>query len=95
MDVVFLSDVYHHFEDHEAMLASIKQALKPGGSLILVEFDRVEGESSDFVLKHIRASQDQFRKEIQEAGFEPMEGPKPELKENFFARFHKPAGATP
>jgi cyclopropane fatty-acyl-phospholipid synthase-like methyltransferase len=95
VDLVFLSDVYHHFEDHEAMLASIRQALKPGGALILVEFDRVEGKSSDFVLKHTRASQEQFRKEVEDAGFEPVEGPKPELKENFFARFRKPAEATP
>jgi ubiquinone/menaquinone biosynthesis C-methylase UbiE len=92
VDLVFLSDVYHHFEDHEAMLASIKEALKPGGTLILIEFDRVEGKSSDFVLKHIRADQGQFRKEITAAGFEPAEGPEPELKENFFARFRKPAG---
>lgn len=92
VDLVFLSDVYHHFEDHEAMLDSIRRALKPGGTLILIEFDRVEGKSSDFVLKHIRADQAQFRKEIEAAGFEPAEGPEPELKENFFARFRKPAG---
>ncbi len=95
VDLVYLSDVYHHFEAHEKMLASIRKALKPGGTLILIEFDRVEGKSSDFVLKHVRAGQDQFRKEIEAAGFEPAEGPKPDLKENFFARFHKPADETP
>lgn len=90
VDLVFLCDVYHHFENHEAMLHSIASALKPGGTLILIEFDRVEGKSSEFVLKHVRAGRDQFCKEIEAAGFEPTEGPKPDLKENFFARFRKP-----
>ena len=44
--------------------------LRPGGFLVLVEFDRVEGKSSDFVLKHIRAGQAEFRTEIEAAGFE-------------------------
>ena len=71
VDLVFLCDVYHHLEDHEKILASIHQALRPGGVLVLVEFDRVEGKSSDFVLKHIRAGQEEFRREIEAAGFEP------------------------
>lgn len=91
VDLVFLSDVYHHFEDHEKMLASIRKTLRPGGTLILIEFDRKEGESSDFVLKHVRAGRDQFIKEIEAAGFRAAAGPKPALRENFFARFRKPA----
>jgi hypothetical protein len=50
----------------------------------------VEGKSSPFVLSHIRASQADFRREIEAAGFEPdpdFKGPK--LKENFVARFRK------
>jgi hypothetical protein len=55
-----------------------------------VEFDRVEGRSSAFVLKHVRASQAVFRKEIEEAGFTPIPTPDPpKLKENFFLRFEK------
>jgi len=91
VDLVFLSDVYHHFEDHPTMLASIKKTLRPGGTLILIEFDRKEGKSSEFILKHVRAGQADFRKEIQAAGFQPADGPTPKLKENFFARFEKPA----
>jgi len=88
VDLVFLCDVYHHLEDHEKVLGSIHQALRPGGSLVVVEFDRVEGKSSDFVLKHIRAGQAEFRKEIESAGFETTSSPPgPKLKDNFFARF--------
>jgi hypothetical protein len=62
----------------------------PGGALVLVEFDRVEGKSSEFVLNHIRASKKEFRGEVESAGFETVqafEGPK--LKENFIAKFRK------
>ena len=90
VDLVFLCDVYHHLENHEKILASIRRALRVKGVLVLVEFDRVEGKSSQFVLKHIRAGQEEFRREIEAAGFEP--DPKfhaPRLKENFVARFRK------
>jgi ubiquinone/menaquinone biosynthesis C-methylase UbiE len=90
VDAAFLCDVYHHFEKHESMLASIRQALRPGGVLYLIEFDRVEGKSSDFVKKHIRASQAEFRGEVERAGFEPVTDFRgPRLRENFFAKFRK------
>ena len=92
IDLAFLCDVYHHLENHQKILASIHQALRPGGLLVLVEFDRVEGKSSDFVLKHIRAGQQEFRREIESAGFRPIALPQGQalsLKENFLARFEK------
>jgi ubiquinone/menaquinone biosynthesis C-methylase UbiE len=90
VDLVFLSDVYHHLEKPEKTLASIHKALRPGGRLVVIEFDRVEGHSSDFVLKHVRAGKDVFRKEIEGAGFALIPTPDPpKLKENFFLRFEK------
>ncbi len=90
VDLVFLSDVYHHLERPQKVLASLREALKPGGKLVLVEFDRAEGRSSAFVLKHVRAGQDVFIKEIEAAGFERVKVAKaPALKENFFASFEK------
>ena len=74
LDLVFLSDVYHHLERPEKMLASLRQALKPGGKLVVVEFDRVPGRSSEFVLKHVRAGKDVFIKEIESAGFRRSDG---------------------
>ncbi len=88
--MVFLSDVYHHLEKPDKALASIRRALRPGGRLVVVEFDRVEGRSKAFVLKHVRASQAVFRKEIEDAGFRAIPTPNPpKLKENFFLRFEK------
>ena len=90
VDVAFLCDVYHHLENHERILASIYEALRPGGLLVLVEYDRVEGKSKPFVLGHIRASQSVFRREIEDAGFKPVTvSQAPNLKENFIAKFQK------
>jgi SAM-dependent methyltransferase len=90
VDLVFLSDVYHHLERPESILASLRRALKPTGRLVLVEFDRVEGRSAEFVLKHVRAGREVFIKEIESAGFKRTTSANlPVLKENFFASFDK------
>lgn len=86
--------MYHHLEKPEKSLASIRQALKPEGQLVVVDFDRVEGRSSEFVLKHVRAGKDVFRREIELAGFRWIAASKPpSLKENFFLRFQKSSPA--
>lgn len=97
IDVAFLCDTYHHIENHERVLASIRRALRPGGRLVVIDFDRREGVSSDFILKHVRADKSRFVAEIVAAGFEPIETPgAPRLAENFFAGFRRsgrPPGA--
>ncbi|MBL9175450.1 MAG: methyltransferase domain-containing protein [Verrucomicrobiales bacterium] len=90
VDRVYICDTYHHFEYPTPMLASIHRALRPGGELVLVEFKRVPGESSDWVLNHVRAGQDVFESEIRAAGFERVDEPVT-LKENYVVRFRKPA----
>jgi len=37
-DVALLVDVYHEFSDPAAMLESLRESLKPGGRLVLVEY---------------------------------------------------------
>jgi ubiquinone/menaquinone biosynthesis C-methylase UbiE len=94
LDLVFLSDVYHHLEQPEKMLASLRQALKSSGRLVLVEFDRAPGRSSEFVLKHVRAGKEVFIKEIESAGFRQTKDVKPPLlNENFLVSFEKVAGS--
>jgi ubiquinone/menaquinone biosynthesis C-methylase UbiE len=95
VDLVFLSDTYHHLENPQKALASIRQALRPGGSLVVIDFDRIEGRSTPFVLKHVRANQAVFRREIEAAGFTRVPASRPpRLKENFFLRFQKPDRTT-
>src|SRR4051812_25301158 len=90
MDVVFLCDTYAHLGRHEPVLASIHRALRPGGRLVVLEFDRRAGGSSDFILKHVRADKSQFVAEIAAAGVDPIRTPDPpRLSENFFAEFRR------
>jgi len=65
--------------------------------VILIDFHRIEGKSSDFVMGHVRAGQEVFVKEIEEAGFKQVENKQDLLKESYFVRFVKvdaPASAA-
>lgn len=91
VDQVFVCDTYHHFEFHQPMLESIHRALAPGGRLVVIDFERIPGVSSEWILGHVRAGKETFRAEIEEAGFEFMEEVEVEgLEENYFLRFVKP-----
>jgi ubiquinone/menaquinone biosynthesis C-methylase UbiE len=89
VDLVFICDAYHHFERPEAMLASIHQALRTGGRVVLLDFDK-SAEASDFIKSHARAEKAVYFREFDSAGFTqlPIDHP-PALKENFIAVFGK------
>jgi ubiquinone/menaquinone biosynthesis C-methylase UbiE len=38
-DVVFLRNVYHHIQEPERFAASLARAVKPGGALIVIDFE--------------------------------------------------------
>jgi predicted methyltransferase len=88
IDLAFLCDTYHHFEYPQVMLASIRRALKPGGSLVVIDFQRIEGESSDWVLQHVRAGKELVIQEVESAGFRLSED-RPMLKTNYYLRFRR------
>ena len=89
VDVIFLCDTYHHFEYPRSMSRSLFRALRPGGTLVLIDFVRVEGQSPKWILEHVRAGQREFTAELVAAGFVPIEEPPPvpALKENYIVRF--------
>lgn len=89
IDLAFICDVYHHFEYPQASLASLHKALKPGGMIVLIDFKRIPGESSEFVMGHVRAGQEVFESEITAAGFEKVDEVKDLLKENYFVKFRR------
>lgn len=89
IDLAFICDVYHHFEFPQASLASLHKALKPGGEIVLIDFKRIPGESSNFVMGHVRAGQEVFESEVAAAGFEKVGEVKDVLKENYFVRFRR------
>lgn len=93
---VFVCDTYHHFERYPEMLASIRDALLPGGWLTVVDFERIPGVSREWLLEHVRADKETVRDEIEAAGFEFVdEVDLPALRENYLLRFRRPGGAAP
>ncbi len=89
-DVVFVCDTYHHFEYPKSTLASIKRALKQDGHLILIDFERIEGKSRDWLLGHVRAGKEVFRAEVLDAGFTLVEEIEIDgFEENYFLKFRK------
>lgn len=96
IDVAFICDTYHHFEFPHKTMTSVLQALKPGGRAIVVDFRRIEGESSDWVMSHVRAGQDVVEQEILAAGLQRLHEEPELMKENYFVVFHKPGkGESP
>jgi len=89
IDLAFICDVYHHFEFPSASLATLHKALKPGGELVLIDFKRIPGESSDFIMGHVRAGQEVFEAEVIAAGFEKVDEVKDLLTENYFVKFRR------
>ena len=90
VDAVLLCATYHHFEHPESMLASITEALRPGGRLAIVDFERIPGVSREWVIDHVRAGREQVVREVAAAGFRVDETVDvPELEENYFLLFHK------
>lgn len=91
IDVAFLCDVYHHFEHADAMLKSLLEALRPGGQLVVIDFERIPGVSRAWLLGHVRAGKEVFRAEILGAGFERAQELEIEgLSENYMLRFIRP-----
>jgi len=88
VDLVFICDTYHHFEFPHKTMLSIAVALKPGGRVALLDFERIEGVSSDWTMGHVRAGKEVFQKEIEAAGFELVEE-FDLFTENYFLVFKK------
>lgn len=90
IDLAFLCDTYHHFEYPQASLRSIHKALAPGGSLVVIDFERIHGESREWIVDHVRAGKEVFREEIEAAGFEFVEEKQiAGFRENYFLKFRK------
>ncbi len=91
VDMIFTSDAYHHFVHYQDMLASMRKALKPGGQLIVVDYD-IEGEGvSDSMVAHVGKKKGEFRRQIEAGGFTfAQDMTLKEMKTNFIYRFVRP-----
>ena len=87
VDVAFICDTYHHFEFPSKTMASLRRALKPDGRVIVIDFKKIPGVSSDFVMGHVRAPQTLFESEIVAAGFLKAREVTDLLAENYLVEF--------
>ena len=91
IDLVFICDTYHHFESPQRSLASIYRCLKPGGRLVVIDFERIPGVTREFLMGHVRAGKEVFREEILDAGFALRDEIDVEaFEENYLLRFVRP-----
>ncbi len=67
IDLAIMVDVYHELEFPAEMLASIRQSLKPGGKLLLIEY---RGEDPEVAIKPLhKMTVKQAEKELSANGF--------------------------
>jgi predicted methyltransferase len=88
VDLVFMCDTYHHLEYPQTTLASIHQALRQNGQLVIIDFRKQPGLSSSWVMSHVRADETTVIREVESAGFKLI-GQPALLRENFFLKFVK------
>jgi arsenite methyltransferase len=63
VDLIFLCDTYHHIADRAAYFAKARQALKPGGRLVILDFVRTKGNSEHSIVR------EEVVDELRTAGF--------------------------
>ncbi len=63
VDVIFLCDTYHHVNDRVAYFAKVRQALKPGGRLVILDFVRTKDNADHSIVKEEAVD------ELRRAGF--------------------------
>ncbi|MCA8955497.1 MAG: methyltransferase domain-containing protein [Planctomycetes bacterium] len=90
VDVAFVCDTYHHFEYPRNTLHSLRHAIRPGGQLVIVDFERIPGKSRAWTLNHVRCGKATVIREAIAAGFRfhdevAVRG----LHENYLIRFHR------
>src|SRR5262249_2493400 len=94
IDVAFVCATYHHFEHPGKLLASIHRSLRPGGRLVVVDFD-LRKDSSAFVREPARAPKEVYFRDIEAADCQLIDAkPALELTDNCFAAFQRGESGT-
>jgi SAM-dependent methyltransferase len=70
VDLMFMVDVYHHIGNRPAYLRKLAGFLKPGGRLAIIDF-RIDAR--DGPPKSARIPPAQVRRELEMAGYEPLQ----------------------
>jgi predicted methyltransferase len=62
-DIIFLCDTYHHINDRVAYFTKVRQALKHGGRLVILDFVRTKDNADHSIVK------EEVVDELRRAGF--------------------------
>ncbi len=90
VDVVFIADTYHYFENREDIMRTVRNALKPGGSLIIVDYEITSETVRPDDKSHVRFGKAGVISEMEYVGFETSDDVTVDgLSENYFVRFQK------
>lgn len=88
IDLAFICDTYHHFEYPESVMRSLYRALRPGGEVVVVDYQKIPGRSSTWIMNHVRLGSEQAKAEITGFGFELVEQ-RDFLLTQYYLRFRK------
>lgn len=69
VDLVFISDTYHHFEYPESMLYSIYHSMRPDAKLVVIDYKKESEHANPWVMRHVRPAENDVAQEISAAGF--------------------------
>jgi ubiquinone/menaquinone biosynthesis C-methylase UbiE len=79
VDLIFMGDAYHHFSEPETMLRHMHAALRPGGRMAIVDWERAPNprfeEAGLDWQEHIRAGSQEVIAEVTSNGFRLLEQP--------------------
>jgi len=88
VDLVFLVDVYHHIDSREAYFRKLRDALKPGGRIAIIDF-RLDSPAGP--PQSARVAPDTVKAEMRKAGYVLAEEPG-FLPNQYFLIFRPAAG---
>lgn len=88
VDAILSVYTFHHFRAPEAMLKAMHRALRPGGQLAIVDFDRNASEATNHQREMALLDKAAHVRLIEAHGFRLVEDPAiPSLRQNFMLRF--------
>jgi ubiquinone/menaquinone biosynthesis C-methylase UbiE len=67
VDRIFICDTWHHIPGHPAYLEQLRKALRPGGQVVIIDFQKKESPVG--APMEMRVAREDVLKEFQQAGF--------------------------
>jgi len=90
VDLLYVCDAYHHIAYPKRVLQSFAEILKPGGYLIVIDFEKIPGVTLEVYMNHVRLDKPEVIQEIRRSRqFELEKEVSGILKDNYILMFRK------